>query len=450
MSLFFLILLPLAIGTLLNALWRRRGLITALALATLTVEAYLLVITPLGEPLRFGGAEFLLTPLARISLLTLVVVTLVIIAHAWQSRQGHGLAPLALVIMGTMVGSLLSQSSFLGALFLQLGGICSLLLLPGWRGHPANSPAARYLAMLTLGSLGLLVALMLVEGERPLKEDVTLAALIGAGLTLGMGVRMGLVPFHFWLPHLSNVAPRMVLALLVTVLDVAGAFFLATALMRYPWLLSTRIGSFLALLGIVTAVIGALLAMGQESLERLVIYSAIYDMGFILVGLASGKDMGMLGAFFEALNHAPTLLLLFLALSLLSDHAKHERLEQMRGLASRWPVASLGFMVGALAVVGFPLTNTFASRWILYSVAAEMGLPYILSLIGASILVSLAYLRALHALFLGPPSRASGGREGLREVALVLLLILIVAGIGLYPGPILEILKGAIADFALG
>jgi len=279
-----------------------------------------------------------------------------------------------------------------------------------------------YLAAVVVSAIGMIGGSFAAEHGHP-----TLALAL---LVPGIAVKLGLVPLWFWLPAVARTAPAVVVGLVVGVIDVAAFAEVATLRGASPWLF-TETAPWVAL-GVASAVLGALLALAQTDLKRLLAFSTIEDMGLILVALAIGGTYGAGGAMLGAMVHAVAKALLFVSVA--GPEADGEAIRSPRGLATRHPVASAGFIVGALAVLGVPPTLGFAAHWRIFAAVADR--PWLmLVLAGAAMLSVATYARAIALFWWGEASPDPGPRVYNRPVLSLAVIVLAIAllAAGLWP-----------------
>jgi formate hydrogenlyase subunit 3/multisubunit Na+/H+ antiporter MnhD subunit len=271
----------------------------------------------------------------------------------------------------------------------------------------------------------------------------TLAAEHGSGqlamalLLPAFAVKLGLVPLWFWLPLIAESTPVVVTGVVIAVVDVAAFAELLTLRVAEPWLFSFAL-PWLAMAA-ASAILGALFALAQRDLKRLLAFSTIEDMGLLVAAVALGGRYGLEGAALGAMVHAVAKALLFA--TLVAPEADGVPLIDARGLASRYPIAATGFVVGALSVLGVPLTLGYAAHWRIF--VAISGSAWLLVALALAAMLSVAvYARAI-ALFwwgaeLAPASPRAYSRPVLATVLIVLMLALVAAGI--WP----QLLRGAL------
>jgi NADH:ubiquinone oxidoreductase subunit 5 (subunit L)/multisubunit Na+/H+ antiporter MnhA subunit len=303
-----------------------------------------------------------------------------------------------------------------------LEGASAVALLLVWRAARAPATRVTYLAVVLVSAAALVGGELLLHGGDPRWARALLAT--------GFFVKLGVVPLFLWLPRIAEDLPALVLGLLVAVLDVAAFGELWALAQAAPWLAEPRalwLGG-----AILSALAGGLLMLAQRDLKRLLVLSTVEDVGFLLLGVAVGGEVGPAGALLGAVVHALGKALLFASLS--APEADGALSGESAGLASSYPVSGAGFLVGMLAVLGVPPALGFAGRWRLYAAAEQVGPWVLLAFAAASALALVAYALALTRAWWGPrPEGAPAAREpALLRLVLLGLIALLVAG-GIWP-----------------
>lgn len=307
----------------------------------------------------------------------------------------------------------------------------------------AGTREARAAARLMLGAVAggllltqagelLLAAQMQAGGAL---ADTTTTRIAVTLLISGFALKLGLVPVFFWLPAVARASSALTTALIVVVIDVNVFSELLALHAHVPAVFNDFRPVWLGL-AVVTLLGGALLALAQDHLKPMLAFSTIDDMGYLLLGLTLGSFDSLTGAWLGLLSHALAKCVLFGAVAAAEWHLGQPVTLHTRGLASRLPVASAAFMLGALAFLAVPPTLGFAGRWRLYAAGAELGgAPLLLCLLAASALGLLCYVRAIHSTWLGTPHDGPAGRP-LPHAAAAVMLALAIAPVvlGLMPG----------------
>jgi len=253
-------------------------------------------------------------------------------------------------------------------------------------------------------------------------------------LLLGFALKLGLIPFYLWLPAVAAAAAPMTTALIVSIVDIATFAELAELRRAAPWVFNDHAAIWMAI-ALLSMVGGALLALAQGELKRMLAFSTIADLGLLLTGLVAGGPVGLAGAQIGALNHALSKVILFGAVGLAERQIGQTVTLDTRGLAARLPLAGAAFVTGALGFIGVPPGFGFVGYWRLYVSGAQYGGP---ALIAALFLVAaldlLCYARAIHRVWLGPAQVAVSGTPAPLAQATLTVLAVGAVLLGLYPG----------------
>jgi multicomponent K+:H+ antiporter subunit A len=314
---------------------------------------------------------------------------------------------------------LLAPAALARTTLLEAAAAVAFLIL--WR--TARRPAWHgYLAAVLLSAYGMIGGTVAAEaGDAPWAMALLLP---------GIAIKLGLIPLWFWLPLVAEWAPAIVTGLVVGIVDVAAFAELLTLRSAEPWLF-TWSAPWVAL-GVASAVLGAVLALAQRDVRRLLAFSTIADMGFLVVAVSLGGEYGITGALLGAAVHAMAKALLFASVA--APEAEGAALVNARGLASGYPLAGTGFLIGALSVLGVPPTLGYAGHWRVFSVVSANPV-WFAALAGAAMLSVAVYARAIALFWWGPETE--NAKPELRRynrlifgVALTLLMAaLLVAGV---------------------
>ena len=239
------------------------------------------------------------------------------------------------------------------------------------------------------------------------------ALLAVALLVIGFGTKAGLAPFHPWLPDAHAEAPTPVSVLLSGVMIKVAIYALArTVSIFFPVL--PQLTTFTVALGTFTMLLGVILALVQDDLKRLLAYSSVSQMGYVLAGVGLGTYLGYYGGFFHLLNHAIFKGLLFMCVGAVVYATGARKVSELGGLARRMPITGMCFLVGGLAIAGFPPFNGFMSKLTVYLALASSGLWWaVVAAVFTSVLTMVALLRPAYRVFWAAPA---GSVERLREV----------------------------------
>ena len=325
-----------------------------------------------------------------------------------------------LAFMGAMLGVVLSGNLIQLAFFWELTSLFSFLLIGYW--HHRNDARRGALMALTItgaGGLALLAGVLLlgrIVGSYDLDAVLAAGAQIRAHalyrpmlvlILLGALTKSAQFPFHIWLPR-AMAAPTPVSAYLHSATMVkAGVFLLARlwpALAGTPewfWIVGTA--------GLVTLVLGALLAMLQSDLKGLLAYSTLSHLGLITLLLGLNRDLAAVAAVFHIMNHATFKASLFMAAGIVDHETGTRDMRRLHGLRRAMPITGLLAGVASCAMAGVPLLNGFLSKEMFFAETMEFAeWPWIGSVLPAVATVAGAFavaysLRVAAGLFFGPP-----------------------------------------------
>jgi multicomponent Na+:H+ antiporter subunit D len=250
------------------------------------------------------------------------------------------------------------------------------------------------------------------------------------------GLKAAAAPFHFWLPDVHPSAPTPVSALLSGILIKVGAY----GLLRLTTLLFPgfqAVSEIVLILGLGTVLVGAVLATGQQDVKRLLAYSSVSQMGFILIAVGLGGARGIAAALFFLINHAIIKSMLFLAAGWAMQLTHERSLNRMGGLQGASPGLAAAFLVGAMALAGLPPTNGFVSKVLVFQVLLDSGRAIYLAvgMFGAVLGIVYAF-RAWIKLFWGDrkgPTDAPPPQVAIRAPVAILAALCVVLGIASAP-----------------
>lgn len=300
-------------------------------------------------------------------------------------------------------------------------------------GSAEAKKAARTYLFLLVPALIFIAAGIWLGGEGAAAEGSAMKA-AAILLVVGFGLKLALVPFYFWLPGVAQAVPALTTAVIVSVVDIASFSELVHLRETSGWLFTNFDGIWLAI-ALLSMFGGALLALAQKDLKRMLAFSTIDDLGYLILGLAAGGQLGLEGALFGALSHAVCKVILFGALAVTESRLGHAITLADSGLAARFPACGAAFIAGSLGMLGVPPTLGFLGRWRLYQSGIALGgLGLGLAMAAATALALLYYVRAIHRTWLGPaPTEENVPEPSLARVVLIVLVVTVVA-LGMYPG----------------
>jgi len=390
-------------------------------------------------------------------------VTLLAIFYAWgseadDSRSSYFYGLLLLFAVG-MAGTTLADGMVLFYTFWELMLIASCALILAW-GHTANGGRSlravtlKYFIFTHLGSLLVLVALVILydatgtDRFSALRAGVSLApamtTTVIAFFLVGFCVKMAIFPLHLWLPDAHTVAPMPVTIMLAAAMLSMGAY----GVLRFPLSIFTMadVQPFalpMMILGVFSEIYGALMALAERDIKRIIAYSSVSQMGYILFGIGTLTYHGLAGATLHVIYHAIVKALLFMIVGLIIHATGRRHIDELGGLARRMPVVAACALIGILAIAGAPPLCVFDSEWMIF--AGGLETPYItLSVITAfgSLLTVVYALWFGSRIFLGQdPASVSDPVPFKLPLAMVAPMVLLAALAiieGLFPAPLFD------------
>jgi NADH:ubiquinone oxidoreductase subunit 2 (subunit N) len=259
-------------------------------------------------------------------------------------------------------------------------------------------------------------------------------------LSVGFALKLGLVPFYFWLPEVAANAAPMSTAIVIGLLDIATFSELADLRELAPWIFE-RYAPVWIVLALASLAGGALLALAQRELKRMLAFSSITDLGLLLIAVVAG-GAGLAGAWVGALNHALSKVLLFGAVGIAEARIGRTVTLDTRGLATAMPLASASFVIGAFGLIGVPPGFGFAGYWRMYEAAFQYGGgPLIAFLLAVAALDLLCYARAIHRTWYGGAQATLVSQQpALLAGGVLVCLAVVEVLLGLWPGALTELL----------
>ncbi|MEN2974734.1 MAG: proton-conducting transporter membrane subunit [Candidatus Caldarchaeales archaeon] len=376
--------------------------------------------------------------------------------------------PLLIAMVTGMVGVVFSGDFITLFIFWELMSITAYVLVAFYyRRWEAVEASFKYLIMSTAGTAAILFGLSILYGAvgtlsfTGLAEALsspTLSNSIWTYLSIsllvgGFGVNAAMVPFHSWLPDAHPAAPSPISAMLSGVVIKTGVYAMYRALTLifplslYNWQIS------LILFSIVTMTVGNILAMLQSDIKRLLAFSSIAHIGYIVFGLSIGTVAGMAGGLLHILNHASMKALLFLSAGSIIHTVKTRDLEALGGIGRKMPVTGVCFAIGAFSLAGIPGLNSFVSEFQIIKSGIDAELYVFSAIMIFNVLLGAAYyLRVIQILFTRPFTEFSDKAKESTMVMLTPLIILsaLAIVIGVYPGPFIEYVESVSRDILKG
>ncbi|MFP4286141.1 MAG: complex I subunit 5 family protein [Candidatus Izemoplasmataceae bacterium] len=421
---------------------------------------------------RFIGIELLID--AYSTFFTLFVVTLVTVIYVYSTGDAtEGIVEreygryyiLLFILLFAVFGIIYTHDLFNTYVFMEILSITTVSIISIKRKKENYTASFRYVMLNEVGSLSYLfgVALLyMITGYTNIElvsdivqnsfelypANITMA--IGFMLT-GIGIKAAIFPFHIWLPDAHSTAPSTSSAILSAVIVKVYIIVLVKVLFRVfgvDILESLNIPIILSIVAGIGMIMGSVFAMAQKDIKRMLGYSSVAQVGYIILGVSLMSMLGLQAAFYHILSHGLMKAALFLSVGAIVYHKKTRRVNDFDGIAYSMPMSMLVFSVAALGMIGIPLTSGFISKFNLSIAALDASKGILIAVIIVSgFLNALYYLPILIQAFLKESKEGltTMHKESLPKTMIfpILLLGVLILLIGIFPNLVLGLLEAA-------
>ncbi len=411
------------------------------------------------------GVDGLSLPLLALT----AVIFLACSVYALRERDRPRLhAALFLFLETTCLGVFAAQDLILFFVFFDLSIVGMYFAISRWGHGDAARSALKFFLYTFLGSLALLAGFIglyvyatphtfdIVELTRvlPLTGHPVAGGFVLGAVVLGLAVKTPTVPFHTWLPPAHTDAPTVgsvVLAGVMLKLGTYGFVRIAMPMLPDPW---RRFAWVIVVVGIVSVLYGALVALAQTNLKRMIAYTSVNHMGYVVLGVgvaglvapgdAVARQVAVSGAVTQMVSHGLITGALFLLAGVLMDRRQSYRLDAYGGLAGPAPRLAALFSLAAFGSLGLPGFSGFIAEFQIFTGSIATAAVTAIALLGILVTAAL-FLRALQQVFTGPTRGGSIGFADLRrhEVVAAGLLMALAMLIGVFPRPLLDVIEPA-------
>jgi NADH-quinone oxidoreductase subunit M len=400
------------------------------------------------------------------------------ILSSWTVEKSiKGYFALLLLLQSTVFGVFFSLDFFLFYVYWEVMLLPMFFLIGVWGGENREYAAVKFFLYTFFGSIVMLlgiIALYYATGKGV--DSFSILAMHGGkfseltvqifgrefsfehlffwAMFLGFAIKVPVFPFHTWLPHAHVQAPTAVSVILAGVLLKMGTYgFLRIAFPIFPQA-SVEYSNIIAILGLISIIYGALCAMAQDDVKKLVAYSSVSHMGFVMMGLAAMTVQGMNGAVLQMFNHGTSTAMMFLLIGVLYERSHHRWIVKpdgskgFGGLYTQMPRYTVIFIIGMFASLGLPGLSGFISEALIFlGMYQKFTTMTALAIIG--LLIGAAYLLWMFKrMFFGEvnPSVKEYTDMNAREVAYMIPLCIAVIFFGIFPAPILNVMKASVGQ----
>lgn len=428
----------------------------------------------------FLGLDGMSVPMV---LLTAIVVFVASFTSFGISKQVKGYFMMYLLLDTGMMGVFGALDFFLFYVFWEVMLLPMYFLIGIWGGPRKEYAAIKFFIYTLLGSVFMLLVMIglyftfgtfnliemtnatkIIQGSIFSGLDTNWRYIGFIALFIGFAIKVPAFPFHTWLPDAHVEAPTAISVILAGVLLKMGAYgMLRIAFPIFP----DSVGYFqylIALIGTISIVYGALCALGQHKVgkrdfKKMIAYSSVSHMGYVLLGMASMRPEGISGAIFQMFNHGTITAMLFMIVGVIYDRSHTRGLDEFGGLANKMPIYTGVMAIAFFAAIGLPGMSGFISEAFIF-LGSFQTYPVLTIISGLGIVLGAAYmLWALQRVFFGKENEKWAGPwdpthtkyktddiNGLELTALVPLAIIIIY-LGINPGPMIDIMSASVNHF---
>jgi NADH-quinone oxidoreductase subunit M len=392
-------------------------------------------------------------------------LTPIALMSAWSSidKKVVGFCVALLMLETTMIGTFASMNAILFYCFFEASLIPMYFMIGIWGGTRRLYATMKFFIYTFAGSIFLLIGiitLMLLTKGLPstggnvsgslldfyqlnipfvAEEFFNLQTMLFFAITLAFAIKVPVFPFHTWLPDAHVEAPTPGSIILAGVLLKMGTY----GMMRFSIPMFPEAAEYWSwifmLIGVIGIIYGALVAMVQPDIKKLVAYSSVSHMGYILIGLFSLNQSGMAGGLYQMLNHGVSTGALFLLVGMIYERTHTREIKNYGGLASAAPIYTIAFVIITLSSIAVPMTNGFIGEFLIL-LGAFTASPWFGGFAVVGVVLGAAYmLWMVKRVFYGEEQgvvlehKGHGLDINLREVLTIIPLIILVFWMGLKP-----------------
>ncbi|MFZ2149100.1 MAG: proton-conducting transporter membrane subunit [Sedimentisphaerales bacterium] len=387
------------------------------------------------------------TPLGKFVLLFAMGFGLLITLYSLKSvgpnvKRANEYYGAILLTIGGSAGILLSNHLLFFLIFWEIVTV-SLYLLITTGGKNSNFAATKSFAMIGASDAAFMLGVFMIwalSGTFVI-SDISLATtsalpilafllLMTASIT-----KAGALPLHTWVPTSGEYAPASVMALLPAAIDKLLGIYLLLIIVREIFIIqSAALSMVLAIIGAATIIIAVMIAMVQHNLKKLLSYHAVSQVGYMILGIATGTPVGIAGGVFHMLNNAIYKCCLFLCGGAVEQAAGTAELDKLGGLGKKMSITFTACLIAALSISGIPPLNGFVSKWMIYQgvikmnpqvtgIAANLWPIWLTCAMFGSALTLASFVKLVHSIFL---SRLPDGLKDVKEVSAAMTIPMMV------------------------
>ena len=423
---------------------------------------------------RFGISYFLgVDGLSLMLVLLTTFITPIVLLAAQKSieKSVRGFLVCIFILQTAMLGTFLAMDAIFFYLFWELSLVPMYFMIGIWGGQRRIYATLKFFIYTMLGSVLMLVAIIYMmfltkesSGEMSASllefyklklpfvggQFFSLQSLLFFAFALAFAIKVPAFPFHTWLPDAHVEAPTPGSVLLAAVMLKMGTYGLMRwVIPMFPEAAHYWSWLFLAI-GMIGIVYGSLVAWVQPDIKKLVAYSSVAHMGYVLIGLFSFNEYGATGALYQMLNHGISTGALFLLVGMIYERTHSREIAKYGGLAGSLPYFSIAFFIVTLSSIAVPMTNGFAGEFLILLSAFKVQ-PLVAYVAVTGVVLGAVYMLSMFKrVFFGPAGELVKDQHhplqdlDLREMTVLVPLVILIFWMGLLPGQFFNYSKSSL------
>ena len=435
---------------------------------------------PIGNAIRIGSLEAFLTSIFSIVMIASILGGDKHLRRDIPEAKINYFYVLFNLVLVALTALIYTNDIFTGFVFLEIATLASVGLTMIRDQGRSTIAAIRYMIFNLMGSGLFLIGItrlydwtgylsmgwMTDSGEVVMLADKVSAVLAGGKstplvfitftlITVGLSIKAGLFPFHFWMPDTygsSTTASKGVLSGLISKGYIILLIKMIYRCFGIENVISSGLTTVLFVLGVSGMIIGSYNAIRQNNINKMIAFSSAAQIGYIFMGIGLGTNLGLMAAFFHIIVHAVTKPLLFISGSRLEDASKSREFSDLKGAGYRDRIAGLAFSIGSLSMVGFPVTAGFISKICFASSAFEsntiMMYVTLFALVISTVLNAIYFIHTMVTIY--SKNEENYEYKTTRDIPFVFSNILLVSVnilLGVIPTVVLHVLTHGISNF---
>jgi len=282
-----------------------------------------------------------------------------------------------------MLGTVLATNLIEFFVFFEIMLIPGFFLVALWGAGNRRKIGLMFLFWTHAGAVVLLLGFLMIGltvgsfnfadiNESDIPQDIAMISAVA--IALGLGVKLAVFMFHIWLPYVHGAAPTPISALLSPAMIGIGAYGIFRLIVEFLPATFADLSIWFYIWGLVTMIYGGAMALMQDDIKRLLAYSSISQMGYLLFGIGSMSALGLAGAEMMYVTHAIGKGILFMMAGIIIVKVGTRSISKLGGLAGKMPITAVCAVIGALTIMGIPPTSGFMGEWILFAGALQTAL----------------------------------------------------------------------------